>query len=298
MKRRIGLLVGFAVAAIAISAALAASGPPYIDPVYLTTDFKQGIIVRVALQSDVYQYLDGGPFTGGGSSTSSAPQFLATGVYTGGARDGGGNFLCNQNPAVSSPCLANFANPLEIGGFTSDPSSSNSAVYIGAMEQKLAGPILEVLNNYGQGIGGEFHALDSMYNGDLQIAGDLILGTAGTDIRIRNPNGALYLQMGGSQYVWNTSGAGADVTQWFNSATTTVASVQNDGALCSASTKTRGTSALVAGGKTLTVVSGATCVCGKVTNASNGITCSVSGTTLTAAGTGTDQFSYVCIGAP
>jgi hypothetical protein len=58
-------------------------------------------------------------------------------------------------------------------------------------------------------------------------------------------------------------------------------------------TKNKGTLTLVAGTKTTTVASGATCVCSDTT-ALNAVQCSVSSTTLTANGTGTDVIAYMC----
>lgn len=232
----------------------------------------------------------------------SASQFVSLGTYNGGTNDGGGNFVCPGNPATSSPCVANFNQSLEMGGKTPDPADTfNADVFIGAMQDRTDGPVVTILNNYGRagGMGTEKHVADFWYNGEFRPGGYIRFGQLeANDQRIINPNGALYTEMAGTNYVFNTSGAGADITQFFNSTAATVASVQNDGALCSASTKTAHTSALISGSKTITVVAGSTCVCGKVTNASNGITCSVSGTTMTATGTGTDQFSYVCIGVP
>jgi hypothetical protein len=60
-------------------------------------------------------------------------------------------------------------------------------------------------------------------------------------------------------------------------------------------TKTSGIITLSGGTGTATVLSGVHCTCGKVTNASNGVICSVSSTTLTATGTNTDQVSYICL---
>ena len=57
--------------------------------------------------------------------------------------------------------------------------------------------------------------------------------------------------------------------------------------------KNKGTLTLVAGTKTATVESGATCVCSDNT-AKNAVSCPVSGTTVTANGTGTDVIAYIC----
>lgn len=52
---------------------------------------------------------------------------------------------------------------------------------------------------------------------------------------------------------------------------------------------------LSGGTQTQAVRANAKCVCGKATNRANPVECAVSGTVLTATGTGTDQVSYVCL---
>lgn len=61
-----------------------------------------------------------------------------------------------------------------------------------------------------------------------------------------------------------------------------------------AGTRTKGTITLAAGTGTVTVASGSICVCSDTT-AVNAVQCSVSSTTLTANGTGTDVISYICL---
>lgn len=77
--------------------------------------------------------------------------------------------------------------------------------------------------------------------------------------------------------------------------TTEVFSIDNTGSVLTTSALTKGSKTLVAGSGTVTVLSGAKCVCSEETNQANGVKCSVSGTTLTITGTGTDVITYVCL---
>lgn len=86
--------------------------------------------------------------------------------------------------------------------------------------------------------------------------------------------------------------AGTDIT--FNVGNTAVANMNGVGLkLAAGATKSRATVALVLGTITATVNSGAVCVCESATV--NRAYCSVSGTTLTITGTGTDSVSYICL---
>lgn len=73
-----------------------------------------------------------------------------------------------------------------------------------------------------------------------------------------------------------------------------VAQVEYDGALISGSARTKGTVTLVATAGSVTTFSGAVCVCTDTT-AALPVQCSVSGTTLSIVGTGTDVIAYHCL---
>jgi hypothetical protein len=213
----------------------------------------------------------------------------------GSVADGGANFICNNNPASSSPCMANFSNALELGGKYPTPSAATAAdVYLGAMQNRDGGYLLIVLNNYGSPGGGpEFEAFKVGYNGSGTFAQNLTIGTNGSDGRITTTAGSLYLQgAGGPLIEWN-QGAG-DVAQFYSGGGgTEVLDVQSDGTLKCYSAKSCGSTTLSGGTKAITVRSGAFCVCTSATT--NAVRCSVSSTTLTATGTGTDAFSYLCM---
>lgn len=96
------------------------------------------------------------------------------------------------------------------------------------------------------------------------------------------------ISAGSAMYEWRDNAAGSGVR---------LAYIDGAGNLYTASggTRTRGSITLAAGTGTATVSTGAVCVCTDRT-AVAAVQCSVSGTTLTANGTGTDVISYLCIG--
>lgn len=86
--------------------------------------------------------------------------------------------------------------------------------------------------------------------------------------------------------IWNNTNGGG----------TKVATVDGSGniILSSGSTRSKGTVTLSGGAATVTVSSGAICTCSDTTSAA-AVRCSVSSTTLSVAGTGTDVISYLCL---
>ena len=74
----------------------------------------------------------------------------------------------------------------------------------------------------------------------------------------------------------------------------TAASLVSSSTIKAASTATRGTVTLSGGAGSVTVLSGAYCVCSS-TNSLNPAQCAVTSTTLNITGTGTDVIAYVCL---
>lgn len=138
---------------------------------------------------------------------------LATAL--GGAASGHANFMVPNNPASSSPALANFNNALEIGGkYTNAASTTSADVYIGAMQQRTAGPVVTLLNNYGQG-GSEFHVADFMYNGDAKIGGALYLSQGGANSRVIADQSQMYLQSIDTFIIWQNGSNSNDLAQFY-----------------------------------------------------------------------------------
>lgn len=216
-----------------------------------------GTITRTDLFKIFFTWDSAGSVTLSPGKSVSAPRFISTTTAVGEASDGGGNFICANNLAQSSPCLNNPIGPNEIGGYYNDnPSTLNAAVYIGAEFNKLAGPVLSVLNNYGTPGGGtEFHVLDVMYNGDSQMGGNIIVNEVlGTDGRLESAKGALYLmalQTGVVDPIYVWSRGNGDVMTWFTGVGgTQVANLTSGGNLQSlASSGNYGFENLIAGAK-------------------------------------------------
>jgi hypothetical protein len=224
--------------------------------------------------------------------------FKSTFNGAGSAADGGANFDCSANPAQSSPCVANYSQPLELGGYDPNPSSSNASVYLGALEDKDGGYIVSILNNYGsRGGGGEKHIADFGWQGNEELFGNLYIGQGNVGGRIISGTGAGYFMSLGPLTLWNNSGSGDAVNVFTGTGggTTQIFDVQSDGTLKCYSAKTCGTLTLSGGTATHAVRSGASCTCNNVSTAT---VCkpSVSGTTLTVtSGAGTDTVSYLCL---
>jgi hypothetical protein len=173
--------------------------------------------------------LDG--ISGGGGIDLSQP-VVSTFADTGGASPlvKKANFDASSNPAQTSPALANFNKPLEIGGncYTS-PADTDSSVYIGSFAERTAGAILTLLNNYGSDNFAEIPTHRFMHNGDAEFHGDLTLnGRAGSDGRI-NTTGLLYLLSTAMQIVWNQGND--DIVQWYTGGGTLKASLDATGQL-------------------------------------------------------------------
>lgn len=93
-----------------------------------------------------------------------------------------------------------------------------------------------------------------------------------------------------------TSGTDRYIAVFYNDdGSTAKARINSDGSFGTTATTMRNAVTLSAGSGTATVSSGAFCVCSSTT--ANPAHCSVSGTTLTVTGTGTDVVNYICIGA-
>lgn len=285
-----------------------------------------GLVVTNTIIAAAFLLLDGGsaggsPITGGGQNqivlwvdagvVGGSPSFIFdAGTVTsvsfnstyngpGSVGDGGANFNCSGNPGISSPCFANFNNAMEIGGKYPIPSNAGAAdVYIGAMQNRDGGYILSVLNNYGSpGGGAEFEAFRVGWQGNGLFQRDLFLGINGSDARITNQAGSLYLHAAGGPLIeWN-DGAGQDVAQFYSGVGgTEVLDIHSDGSLKNYSTKMAGSITLSGGTGTATVNSGAHCVCVDTSATPLVLQCAVSSTTLTATqASGTHVISYICM---
>ena len=275
--------------------------------------------VLVAIVAIAGNGLQGGGLSGGGSSGASispcsvnasglscptdagfanivqASIFTSTYSGVGSAVDGGANFLCNNNPAASSPCVANYGHPLEMGGFVATPSDALAAnVYLGALDQvRDGGFIVVALNGYGvQAAESEQWEVD--YIGNTQQNGNATLGINNGSGRVLCPTGSCYSVGAGAAIIWNNTSSGDSADFFADPGGTEVVTIDHGGAIHSVSTKTVGTITLSGGTGTATVNSGTHCVCDDST-ATAIVKCAVSSTTLTATGTGTDVITYICL---
>ncbi len=95
----------------------------------------------------------------------------------------------------------------------------------------------------------------------------------------------------GTDLLLNNNGGGFS----FRTSNSVVGSIASDGAITSASTKTRGAITMTGGTGTATVLSGALCVCSDISASPAVVRCTVSSTTLTAAGTDGHVANYICL---
>lgn len=148
-----------------------------------------------------------------------APRFIATNDSTGTVADAGANFQCPNNPATSSPCLANHNDSLELGGtYHGTPQGDSASVYIGAMVERDGGSLLDILQCFGAGGGcSERRLFRFWYNGVFDVAGqNLNLNTLASSNggRINSSNGGIYFQStDGEILTWNM-GSG-HVEEWY-----------------------------------------------------------------------------------
>ncbi len=153
---------------------------------------------------------------GGGNKTFGG-EVISTYAGVGGAATGHANFSVPNNPANSSPALANFNSALELGGrYYSSVSDGSACIYLGALCNKTAGPILTVLNSYG-GIGGTEHSVcDVNWNGDTKIGGSLYVGQlGGSSGRVISPD-YLYLDALNTQIVANHGSNTNNIIEWYS----------------------------------------------------------------------------------
>lgn len=164
------------------------------------------------------QNVDGGKNFG---TVVTGTRFVSTSSQSGSARDGGGQFVCQNNANASSPCLSSPNGVMEIGGsYCTAPEDQCSAVYVGALVNKDGGYLFTVLNNYGTPGGGiEVDAFQVDYQGSGIFGRNVTLNKFGsTDGRIFNPQGPTYIinQTTGASvplYIW--SQGNGDITEWF-----------------------------------------------------------------------------------
>lgn len=159
---------------------------------------------------------------GGLNGVVRALRYISTFSEAGSVSTGRANFNCDNNPASSSPCVANFSNATEIGGKYPDPNNATNAdVYIGAMQRRNAGAVLTVLNNYGSPLlpdagasGPEITTLQSFWNGDLYVGGNLYLAQLGSGGRVISPTPG-YFVSAGVLSLWNNSNAAGNVIDFY-----------------------------------------------------------------------------------
>lgn len=122
----------------------------------------------------------------------------------------------------------------------------------------------------------------------------LYLSSPATDANVTSANAAIVLTQSqaltANDLVLNvTNQPGTSMVKVDYEGDTTIS-----GNLTVSGSSTKGTITLSAGSGTATVLSGATCVCTDST-ANASVKCAVSGTTLTATGTGTDAIKFICL---
>lgn len=146
---------------------------------------------------------------------------------------GGGtaNLKLNQ-VSNSAPAVANYGGSLEFGGLG---TAVNADIYLGAMQNRTSGNILEVLQRYGNAGGAEHTVFAVAFDGDLTQDGNLIIGANKSDGRLSSVAGSLYtIAANGPIISWNK--ASSDVVQWFTGAGgTQIASMSAAGRMTSTS---------------------------------------------------------------
>lgn len=258
-------------------------------------------------QSIACQFVDAGTILVSGTVT--ADRFYSTLSSAGGAADGGANFQCNQNPGASSPCVANFTNVVEIGGLHHGTSEDDSAnIYLGALEERDGGSLVDILQCYGAGGGCAERAMFRfMYDGTFKAAGiHTYLNTANSSsgARIHSPNGGIYLDsQQGEILTWNET-AGT-IMSWYTGGGATLVGELGSGGRLDLADGTSSNKCTLDGASpsvcTVTTFAGARCICAPVGTtaaiAAGGCAVSLSSTTLTVTGPngGNYDVNVVCL---
>lgn len=148
---------------------------------------------------------------------------------SGGASTGKANFIVANNPGASSPAMANFTDVLELGGrYHSSVGDSSACIYLGALCFKTAGPILSVLQSYGN-VGGTEHSIfDVLFDGSINV-NNVNIGTQASPGRVINTTGNFYLQSS-DYFLITNSHVSSDVVSFYSGAgLTQVASISHGG---------------------------------------------------------------------
>lgn len=135
------------------------------------------------------------------SSVTSGGGFVST--FTSASVLGGTADFALNHVSNSAPSLANFGGALELGGIT--PNSPTEAdIYLGSMQNRTTGSIVEFLNCYGGAGGAERSVYKFGASGDFSADGYLTLGMGRNDGRLQSDTGALYLESAnGPLVLWN-----------------------------------------------------------------------------------------------
>ncbi len=176
-----------------------------------------------------------------------------------------------------------LAQPIVVGGSTYILTAAN--VVAALVGQNVVATTFNAASSGGQFKLNDLFAIGTGYNttGDTAVRGNVANGASAIAVPVSN-NPAL-------------STTGAEIMAWYpDNGSTKVAFVDKDGAIKSSGTATAGSFVLTAGSGTVTVLSGAHCVC-SVDTAFLACQISVSGTTATITVTtgGSNTVSYVCL---
>jgi hypothetical protein len=140
--------------------------------------------------------------------------FIST-FTTGSVAGGTADFYLNH-VANSSPALANYGGSLELGGVGTN-TSGFADVYLGAMQARTTGYLVEFLNSYGNIGGTERSIFKFKYDGDYEADGHLTIGGNKSDGRLSSSFGSLYtISANGALIQWNKGTQ--NVVEWYTGA--------------------------------------------------------------------------------
>ncbi len=129
----------------------------------------------------------------------------------------------------------------------------------------------------------------------LYLASEQTAAAASTTVAAFRLHAATALDATDLHTVWHASDGTTKLMELaYNGGLTVSGTTTSTGAIIASSALTKGTYTLTTGSATVTVVTGAQCVCG-LSVGTVWPKCAVSGTTLTITGTGSDTGTYICL---